>query len=187
MSKEQMILNTDDQAASLQTVTGWVSRSGRFYGIDERLARWDGCTHVCCRNCDKPVEKNRTLCSECRLACEIDRYNALPKQEWDRETPLYSDAVGKYFFGEQDLLDHLYDENVTAESLRLVICTPNYASQIDPDYWHDDLPEEGDLPDEMAEALEALNEVIRKQPPVSWSPGKFAAVVTEPAKAQGGV
>lgn len=175
---EQIVMNSSDEAAELKTVTGWVSRLGHFYGSDERLARWDGCTHVACTRCGAAVKKSRsTLCAACRTEKEIERYAALPKVEWDGETPLYSKVTDEYFFDRQALEDKLYDEDITAESLRLVICTPNYPRQIDYDHWCDDLPEEGELPDDIADAVAALNEVIKKSAPLSWSAGKQAAIV----------
>ena len=57
MSGNEMILNTSDEAAHFVTgLSGWVSRHGHFYGNDERLARYDGCTHTVCE-CGKPCEK----------------------------------------------------------------------------------------------------------------------------------
>jgi len=46
---EKIVPYDSAEAASIQTVTGWVSRSGRFWGNDEHMARYDGCTH---RKCD---------------------------------------------------------------------------------------------------------------------------------------
>lgn len=174
---EQMVMNSSDEAAELKTVTGWVSRTGHFYGNDERLARWDGCTHVPCNSCGTAVEKCYTMCGACKAAKELDRYAALPKVEWDGETPLYSEVADEYFFDRQALEDKLYDEDITPESLRLVICTPNYPRQIDYDHWCDELPEDGELPDDIADAVAALNEVIEKSAALSWSPGKQAAIV----------
>jgi hypothetical protein len=59
----------------------------------------------------------------------------------------------------------------------LIICVPNYPRQIDGDYWSDDLPEDGDLPTELEKAVDAFNKVIRNLQPLSWSPGKYAAIV----------
>ena len=42
---KQIILPESPEAASVQTVTGWVSRTGRYWGNDERMARYDGSTH----------------------------------------------------------------------------------------------------------------------------------------------
>ena len=39
---EKIVTYDSAEAASIQTVTGWVSRSGRFWGNDEHMARYDG-------------------------------------------------------------------------------------------------------------------------------------------------
>ena len=47
-----------------------------------------------------------------------------------------------------------------------MICEPQYAWEIDPDYYADILPEDYTLDDcysELAEAIEAANELIRKK------------------------
>ena len=71
------------------------------------------------------------------------------------------------------------DENETEiEDLRLIICEPVFAHEIDPEeYYQDLLPtdEEGSLPAEIEEAFGRLNEAIRAcRTPLSWKPGKFA-------------
>ena len=38
---EQIIAYDSAEAASIQTVSGWVSRAGRFFGNDEHMARHD--------------------------------------------------------------------------------------------------------------------------------------------------
>lgn len=38
---EKIIPYDSAEAASIQNVTGWVSRSGRFWGNDEQMARYD--------------------------------------------------------------------------------------------------------------------------------------------------
>lgn len=59
-----------------------------------------------------------------------------------------------------------------------MICEPNYAWEIEPDeYYCDDLPEDRTLDDvypELAEAIEKVNELIRKEEkPLSWGAGKY--------------
>jgi len=179
-SKEPMILDTSDEAASIKTVTGWVSRTGRFWGNDERMARYDGSTHKQCE-CGAVAEKSYIRCDSCRAKGEIERFKARPIQPWDGETFLYSDAHDKYFQDLESLLDHLSDydddDKYTLADLRLIICEPNIAREVESDHWCDDLPEDGDLPSEMAEALRVFNEVVKRAPPLSWSPGKYAADV----------
>lgn len=173
---EQQVLSTSEEAASIQTVTGWVSRTGRFWGDDERMARYDGSTHGVC-DCGAVIEKSYIRCSACRAISERERYKARPVQAWDGTTALYSDQRDQYFMDAESLADMLADveEVPSIEDLRLIICEPNYARPIKADQWCDDLPEDGDIPAEMAEALKVFNEVIGRQGPLSWSPGKFAA------------
>ena len=45
MAEKPIIMEDSPEAASIKTVTGWVSRTGRFCGDDERMARFDGSTH----------------------------------------------------------------------------------------------------------------------------------------------
>jgi len=58
------VLYASDEAAQLVTVTGWRSRTGRFYGSDEHLARWDGCTHQICE-CGAEMPRGFTKCNTC--------------------------------------------------------------------------------------------------------------------------
>lgn len=177
--KAPMILYTDKKAAIRKRVTGWVSRTGRFCGNDEHMARWEGCTHTTCE-CGSPVEKNWTKCEACRRIGEIERYNKRERQEWDGDSTVYSDAHDRYFMDLSEVLEYCEDEGCTVADLRLIICEPNYPSPIDPnEHFCDYLPEDGDVPSELAEAFEALNAVIEKCSPLSWSPGKYAAIVKE--------
>ena len=65
MSKEP-IFPESTEAATFMKVEGWVSRDGRFYGKDERTARWGGATHIYCRECGEPCPKNWLVCEACR-------------------------------------------------------------------------------------------------------------------------
>lgn len=163
----EVVLNTDDAAAKLTTVTGWVSRDGFFYGKDERAARWSGCTHIVCE-CGKPMPKSYTKCDECREKAYRARYLALPVVEaGDGPFCIYQDD--RYFWSLQDVYDYCYDEDIKPSSLLLVLAEPHYARQVDEDYWSDDLPEDGELPDDIAKALKKLNEVIRAhKAPICW-------------------
>ncbi|MEB2744543.1 hypothetical protein [Citrobacter portucalensis] len=49
MKTEKIVMMDSDEAASIQTVTGWVDRQGRFWGKDENQARWCGATHRKCK------------------------------------------------------------------------------------------------------------------------------------------
>lgn len=60
-----MIMRESAEAASFQTVTGWVSSNGHFYGNDERTARYDGCTHQLCESCGVAVCFDEYVCDKC--------------------------------------------------------------------------------------------------------------------------
>ena len=172
------ILNTSDRAAEFRTdISGWVDRHGRFWGRDEHMARWSGCTHLICPECGKVMSKNYTLCRECREKKSVERYKARESKPWDGVTPLYSETADEYFFSQDNLIDYLHDHNCTIQSLRLLICSPIRLREVDDDYFCDDLPEDGELPSDVADALEDLNSIIRDQAPVAWFPGKHAAII----------
>jgi hypothetical protein len=62
-----------------------------------------------------------------------------------------------------------------------VICEPNYAWQIDPDYYCDILPEDSTLEDvypELAAAIDEVNKLIRKkEKTMSWRSGKYRTAI----------
>lgn len=175
-NKIKIILPSDEKAASLETVKGWVSRNGLFFGKDERAARHDGSTHVKCEDCGAIIPKHDfPVCDECKEKRDIERYSRRERKVLDGDVMLYSDAYDEYF----DNLDYAKDfcdvNECSLADLRLIICEPNYAGEIESDHWCDDLPEDGDLPSELADAIEELNKFIREGKIIlSWSPGKFA-------------
>jgi hypothetical protein len=175
MKPEPMILSTSDEAAKLVTLTGWVSRQGTFYGNDERIARYAGCTHRPCETegCGKPTEKMYIYCEDCRHKRDFAKYEAMPAAQWDGHQMIFADASDEYFSCLDSFLEHCEDEGIEPETARPILCEPNIARQVEPDYWVDEMAEDGELPSELEAALDALNEVISKGKFVlSWSPGK---------------
>ena len=171
------IFPESDEAAKFVTgLSGWMDREGRFWGNDEKTARYCGSTH---RHCDcGAVVKQRSYCKDCNRKNDVEKYRTAKRIEWDLETPLYSQIHDKYLFDKDDLLDLMCESEVTdPDDLELFVCEPNYLREIESDQWADDLPEDGDLPPAVAEAMDAFNAVIRAAEPVSWSSGKFAAIV----------
>ena len=166
-----------DSAASIQTVTGWVSRDGHFWGQDEHMARWSGCTHKTCE-CGKVVAKGWIKCDECREAARVERFRSLP----ERSTcggMVYSDSHQRYFDDLSDAVDYAADEQVSVACLDLVCCKPTYMGEIYPDeIFEGDMPEDqcfADIaPKDILEKLSELNELIQKSKFVlSWYPDKF--------------
>ncbi len=154
----------------------WEASDGTAH-TDERGARYASCTHRPCEDCGAPTEKFYLRCKGCRDLNDRKRYDAMPKKAWDGVAMLYSHASDTYFNSIEEAEDAL-EGGVTLDDMMLVICEGNYPSKIDPDYWSDDMAEDGELPPEMEEALEAFNAVVAKCPALSWSPGKFALDLT---------
>ena len=179
---DKQVLETSDEAATLVTgIEGWVDGNGRFWGKDEHAARWSGCTHIICPGCKTSTPKTYTLCPECREKKAVERYKAKERVEWDGKTPLYSENAHRYFSDSDDLDYYLEEEECSVEDLRLIICIPNYLKPLEDDFFCEDLAEDGELPQDVIEALNSLNEVISKKEPISWSPGKYAANISEKA------
>jgi hypothetical protein len=177
MQEKPMILYDSPEAASIKTVTGWLSSIGRFWGNDEHMARYDGSTHRKCETegCSSIIPQHGLLyCRDCMAIREKAKFEAKPKAAWDGHAMLFSDSHDEYFNDLDEAEDFAEDHEETLADLRLIICEPNRLREVDAEHWIDDLPEDGELPDEVLTAIDALNEVIRAAGPCSWSPGKFA-------------
>jgi hypothetical protein len=173
MKDEKQIIYDSPEAASYRTnIEGWVSSFGRFWGMDEHMARWEGCTHQRC-NCGNLMSKNYTKCDDCIEKGNRERYNALPVKEWEGEF-LYSHSADKYFFNDDDVMEYLEEEETDFNSLRMVVCEPNYLGTIELD--SSEFPEDQEYEDVVDKSLrdmvDALNLKIREHKPISYSPGK---------------
>lgn len=175
-TKEIVMFNSPEAAQYKTNISGWVSRDGRFFGNDERTARYAGCTHTICEDCGQPVERRRLICKNCEEKRAITKFNAMPKEVWNEEGGLYSDSHDKYFWSWDEVEEYCEDEGVKEEDLRLIICKPNYPRQLTEDYFCDELSEDGELPDSIVQAMEAFNKVLEKSAPLSWYPGNKAAI-----------
>lgn len=175
MRNDFKIIHYDsDEAAKIVTLTGWLSSDGRFWGQDEHMARYSGCTHQKC-DCGNITERGRTKCDDCSNKLHIERYNKKPFKEWDSQQFVYCEHYDKYFFNKGDLDDFIEEEEIDAQSLMLVICDPQNFGELNNDYWEDVLPENGDgeLPKLLQEAVDNLNKIINTLSPASWIPGKY--------------
>lgn len=180
-----MILPDDQDAAKIMTVTGWVSAKGNFFGDDERLARYDGSTHRKCPDCGEIIVKHG-YCRDCYIQKQITKFESMPRRVWNGTDMLYSQSCDRYFNDADDLANYCEAEMIALSKigeLRLIICVPVYATEIDPsEQYHDDLPDEFDdrLPSELERLFNDLNEGIRESKIIlSWTPGKFALNVDE--------
>jgi hypothetical protein len=171
---EKIVMFDSPEAATYRTdIKGWVSRTGLFYGDNlssEHGARWSGCTHMKC-GCGAVIDKGRLRCRSCQGTMDSTEYYALPMVEWDGKTPVCDFNTDKFFFDGESLLDWMADLEEGTE-VQLVICKERYLHPLDGDEWSDDLPDEGELSDEVGAAIDALNVVLKAEGPVSWWPGR---------------
>ena len=181
MTDTSVILPTSAEAATYRTdVKGWVSRSGRYFGDDERLARYDGCTHMVC-DCGAPAEKSRIRCDSCQATRDAAKWEALPLVEWDGETPLCIYRGDTYFFDIDQVRDYADEQVVKVSELRLVLCKPVCARRLAVDYWAHQLVEGDDAPSWLEDAVDEFNEVIakRRTEPLSWMPCQQRVVLAD--------
>jgi len=171
MKDEPVVMFDSDDAAQYKTgLSGWVSRRGHYFGEDERMARYDGCTHSRCE-CGNLMNRSYTKCAACADRSKLDKYMAMPEQEWDGLAMIYSEARDEYY-PDPDEAEDVLDDGQTLRDLRLIVCVPVYAHPIESDYYCDETPEDGDLPLEVEDAMRAYNEAI-KGVILSWYPGKY--------------
>lgn len=139
-------------------------------------------THDDCAKCNKEFEKrysNSRYCSECEFQIQYEKYVALPFKEWNGSDPVFSRTLDQYFFGSDEIDDYLNDNEVEEDiNLMLVLCTSNYASQLDYDHFCDDLPEDGEPPEALKQAMIEFNKKIMELSPLSWSEGKIRTSYT---------
>ena len=175
-AEEVIMYDSPEAATYLTDIEGWVSRTGLYFGENEGLARYDGCTHQPCKQCGRPALKPYTVCDECRQQFKIERYRARERKEWNEDCPVYSEALDCFFDSWGEINDVAYEDGVGIEDLRLLICEPIFAEEIDPrKYYYAHLPEDSPIPAEIEEAFERLNAAIRDcETPLCWEPGKFA-------------
>lgn len=176
------IFQDSPEAAVPVQVTAWRTPKGQVF-IDESIARYVAATHSRCQSCATPMPKPALArCDECQKIEDAKRYAAKPRKPWDGKSMVYSEALDDFFSSPEDAREIAIERNedrddeeeapIDPDDLRLVICEPCYAPEIDADYFCD-LMEEPEIPDAFASVIDAFNEVASKTV-VSWEPGKFA-------------
>ena len=196
MSDEPIIYLDSPEAATYRTdIKGWVSRRGQYCGDgphSEAAARYDGATRRRCE-CGETCEKYMSKCGKCRHAADIAAYWARPSRPYDGGM-VYSEATDKYYDSPEDAIeesasdDEDFDENTpdaeVIAGLRLMLCDPVYARELDADYFGDELPsEEYDIPTELENAIDAFNEAV-KGVVLSWQVGKYRLSLSSETKTE---
>lgn len=107
-------------------MSGWRSAAGRFFA-DERMARYDGATHVRCQHCGEPTEKWYLSCNACRDRRDREKFDAMEARAWDGKQMIYCEDRDEYFSSPGDALDS-WEGDLPP---RLVLCEPTFARAID--------------------------------------------------------
>jgi hypothetical protein len=178
MQESKVVMYESDESAKFVTVTGWVSRDGRFFGDDEHTARYSGSTHFICE-CGGVGKRGYTVCDKCVLQKENERYDKLEYMEWDGETPLTEWGNDEYFYSEEDIESYCDNEDIDPSTLRLVIGSPVRLPGLDiEDYLYDSLAEDQECDDaDILYAVELLNKALKKKGNFCWEPGNKRTVV----------
>jgi hypothetical protein len=173
---KEIILEDSPEAATYQTgIEGWVSRDGRFWGKDERMARYDGSTHRKCEKCGGVFEKN-AYCRPCWEKRQDEKYAALERVEWDGESPVCSFANDQYFFnGIEEVQDYCDEHGCNIEDLQLCHCEPMVMPSIDVDsFFENHIPDTYDadvrdlIDQDVLDLIDDLNDQLEKHEPISW-------------------
>lgn len=182
MATEKIVMYDSPEAAEIKTVTGWFSSTGQFWGDDEHMARWCGCTHMNCKDCGHAHSRN-AYCKPCYEKRQAAKFAALEVKEWDGETPLCLFSDDKYFFDWESIEDYAEETKCLSTDLDLVICKPVMGRPFEiSEHLGEELPDDdpqGYIPKAVADAADALNKAIREAGTLSWTAGKYRADVSK--------
>lgn len=173
MEGKKEIMYDSPEAAQFKTgISGWVSSDGRFWGKDEHMARYIGCTHKLC-DCGAKIKVGYSRCEDCRQKVDLEKWAALPYVAWDGKAPICTYDGEHYFFTEGDLIDYLDENKLNGSDVMLVLCESIGYSEIDYSCWGDEAHEDWEPPKELVEAVEKLNALLRELPPHTYTAGKI--------------
>ncbi|MGE4296816.1 MAG: hypothetical protein AB7E47_02205 [Desulfovibrionaceae bacterium] len=100
-------------------------------------------------------------------------FEAMEIVEWDGKSALHLYGTDRFFFDYEEIEEYCADHDISPTELHLVLCEPVYAGHLDgEDFWQDAMPEDGELPEELAAAVDKVNTVIDSLGPLSWRPGR---------------
>ena len=174
MKNERIIMYDSVEAAEYQTgLSGWVSGGGLYFGENEDMARYAGCTHKYCE-CGQIMRKHYTRCESCQERRANEWYVSLEKRRWDYDGPVYSDSADIYFSDWDDLENYCEEHDTSPEELRLLTCKPIDPPIITESYFDDELSDGEDLPAEIKAAIGEVNKVVVKHWPTTWESSDYA-------------
>jgi len=171
------IFYDDPNIVERRLVPMWVNMLGEKF-FTEHDARFATCTHKRCA-CGEIINYLDFRCITCREKKEIEAYKRLPRKEWDGEGLVYSELMDRYYQSEEDIEEDIPGGR-TVEDMRLLICAPQYLEEIDEDFFSVDIPDGCTIYEiypELEKHVNEFNDKIRKLPPRSWYPIRYAAIV----------
>lgn len=182
MKEETKIIMYDSpEAAQIGEAKGWVSGGFYFGKADdpnaEYRARSHGATHEKCKTCSAVIKVN-SYCEACSHRKSVERYQAMPYQEFNPSMLPVSLADGeKYFWDIEDLETHFEDWDEESggpipDSIQLVVAVPNPLNKINYEDLAQDMHEDYELPENIVTLITTLNKEIDNLPTQSWLPGK---------------
>ena len=179
MTDKKRILYDSPEAASVQTVTGWVSSRGMFCGNDEHMARHHGSTHrVCEKNLDHGEHETRGYCEVCAREGRAAQYETLPKRPYDGTFPLTVWDCDEWFYDADHLIGYLVDNDIRPEDAALVACrSVAFRDLNEEDIIDSSGAEDYDLPDDVRKALDAFNAVLEQASSNLFEADKIAVVL----------
>lgn len=174
-TEEKIIMYDSPEAAEIKTITGWVSGGqggypSHYYGNDEHMARWAGCTHKRCE-CGNIHKKSYTCCEECQRKNQTERHMKLKFKEWDHNEPVTEAFGDRYFFDLESLEEYMAENEI--EEIDLLICEPVNYRHFEFDDIASEAHEDWEPPAKLEEMVKELNKFIDTLPAHSWEPGKI--------------
>lgn len=160
-----------EEAAERRTnIEGWVCKTcRRYYGEEERVARYCCAKDLPCA-CGGRASKGRTRCDSCQHKSTVERYDKLPRVDWDGESHVVGFDNDKFFSCAEDIVQYCEDHQCHPRDLMLVLC-----EEIEPrSFCVSDLLEEvliDDYEPPGAREIEmTVNDWIESHRPYAWGP-----------------
>jgi hypothetical protein len=160
--------------------------NGQCLHSDEEISRKLASTHRKCGNCGDIIPQNY-YCTLCANREARERYEKLPKKEWDEKNYICDDD-GHFFSEWEELFEFLLYGNDEIPSIKgkMLFHTEaqKYEGHLDfYDLWEDILPEEfmdSDIPKEIEKAIETFNQTIDDlNLTASYTKTKVAVLITD--------
>lgn len=168
MTTTTPIIRSEDSAEQ-RTVTGWACKHcGRFWGSEERMARYCCATDFPCE-CGGRRPKHYIRCDDCQRRQEAAKWAAKPEIKWNGEFPIGLWDSDRYFFDADELFGYLdeFDGEESIDDLRLTSCQETIGREFEmSEHLQDCLAEDQELDDE--EINRVVNAWIAEHKPKTY-------------------